>query len=60
MRRFTPGMACWLVAIDCGRRAIGAEGQSIFMPGLEWLWWFSAVIFGAAGISTWFFGSERR
>ena len=54
--RAAPVIACWVVALDCARRASGAESSLIYAGDFVWLWWISAFYFLAAGFLVLFEG----
>jgi len=37
-------VACFLVAFDCGEKAVGRVEQHLFPPDLIWLWYIAAAM----------------
>jgi hypothetical protein len=53
-----PSIACLLVALDCVRKALGVDPQTIFSVDFIWLWWFPAAQFALVGVVVFFKGAR--
>lgn len=44
-------LACIIVAIGCGLKAVGGEPQTLFSADHVWLWWVPAIYWGLGSLS---------
>lgn len=48
--KWTGGIACMIVGMDCAHQALGTSPQVIFSQSALWVWWIVAALWFIAAL----------